>query len=72
MSIFSQLVPTPNLDGIGEIRIKRDDMKSFFDPIVNSIRFLIIRQLDEANATYENPLDFLFLVGGFSVFFRYF
>lgn len=68
MNVFSSMDPAPELDGFGEIRITREDMKSFFDPVVTSIIFLIARQLDEAHATPENPVDFLFLVGGFSVY----
>ncbi|KAJ1568426.1 Heat shock protein 12B [Nowakowskiella sp. JEL0078] len=40
-------------------------MKSFFDPAIKDIINLIIRQLDSAGITYSNPLDALFLIGGF-------
>lgn len=66
MDVFSKLDPPPKLDGFGEIRLTLADMKSFFDPVINSIRFMITRQLDEANISSTNKLDYLFLVGGFS------
>ncbi|KAJ1553354.1 hypothetical protein HK096_008191, partial [Nowakowskiella sp. JEL0078] len=40
-------------------------MKSFFDPAINDIINLIVKQLDAAKITSSNPLDALFLIGGF-------
>ncbi|KAJ3122655.1 hypothetical protein HK098_002695 [Nowakowskiella sp. JEL0407] len=48
-----------------EIWIYKDDMKRFFDPAVNDIVKMVLKQLDSANATPTNKLDALFLLGGF-------
>ncbi|KAJ3125822.1 hypothetical protein HK098_008210 [Nowakowskiella sp. JEL0407] len=49
----------------GEIRLEKRHLKSFFDPAVEEILRMVIKQLDQAGKTPFNKLDALVMIGGF-------
>ncbi|KAI8804190.1 hypothetical protein BJ742DRAFT_906058 [Cladochytrium replicatum] len=48
-----------------EVRVTLADMKRFFDPAVDAIVAMVGDQLEEVKGQKSEPIDYLFLVGGF-------